>query len=452
VAKSTKRKAPARKASKKKTTTARKKTTKKRTAKKRIPKSQDILVSVFTPTDSIEHLQECYDSLCAQVYKNWEWILVPNGSLDKPSRIPAVIRRDSRVKVVYFPVDSTPGGNIGSLKKFATYQCRGQLYVELDHDDILTTDALFEIVKAYKKTGAGFLYSNFVSFREDHSSITYTEGNGWESYPVVFGGKQYLATRAFPPTADSIHRLYSTPNHVRAWSAEAYNSVGGHDPEYDVCDDFDIITRMYTEQIDFHHIDKCLYLYRQWDGSRSMTSRNAEIQQVEARIAHERTHAVAKESSRRRDLLSIELSVHKQENTLLYSNVTALEDNSVGWLRADDVLQFIPGTSVKEWFNVVWHKLAPGGWLSVSVPSTDGRGAFQVPTYKSFWNINSFMYLLNRDTAAILGGGDYKATYHMARRWDGYKDDYQSKINNLHTNVDFIAVKDSRRIAGAPLR
>jgi hypothetical protein len=42
--------------------------------------------------------------------------------------------------------------------------------------------------------------------------------------------------------------------------------------------------------------------------------------------------------------------------------------------------------------NEIWRILKPGGIVDISVPSTDGRGAFQDPTHVSFWNINSFMY------------------------------------------------------------
>jgi len=429
-------KKPARKATEKRTPTSKKK---------------DLLVSVFTPTDNIVHLKECYESLRAQVYSNWEWVLVPNGALEKITDIPAVIRKDSRVKVTYFPIDAGADVSIGSLKKFAAYQCSGQLYVELDHDDILSTDALFEVVKAYKKTGAGFLYSNFASFREDGSSITYPEDNGWESYPVVLNGADFLASRAFPPTADSLHRIFTTPNHVRVWSKEAYNKVGGHDPKYCVCDDFDLVSRTYLAGVDFHHIDKCLYLYRQWSGSRSISLMNKEIQKVEGDIAHQRTHAIVNEDCRRRGLPVLVVANRASEGVSHYLDVKDLVDNSIGWVRAKDVLQYMAGEDVLSWINTVWEKLAPGGWLSLSVPSTDGRAAFQVPTYKSFWNSNSFLLFENADTAAPVGEKGYTACFHTARRWDEHPDAQHANSNMLYSNTDLIAIKDKRRIAGSPL-
>jgi SAM-dependent methyltransferase len=42
--------------------------------------------------------------------------------------------------------------------------------------------------------------------------------------------------------------------------------------------------------------------------------------------------------------------------------------------------------------NEIYRILRMGGDLHFVVPSTDGMGAFQDPTHKSFWNENSFLY------------------------------------------------------------
>jgi O-antigen biosynthesis protein len=42
--------------------------------------------------------------------------------------------------------------------------------------------------------------------------------------------------------------------------------------------------------------------------------------------------------------------------------------------------------------NEAYRVLAPGGFMFVEVPSTEGRGAYQDPTHVSFWNSNSFWY------------------------------------------------------------
>lgn len=42
--------------------------------------------------------------------------------------------------------------------------------------------------------------------------------------------------------------------------------------------------------------------------------------------------------------------------------------------------------------NECWRVLKMDGILDIVVPTTDGRGAFQDPDHKSFWNRNTFWY------------------------------------------------------------
>ncbi|WP_278258512.1 methyltransferase domain-containing protein [Nocardioides convexus] len=69
--------------------------------------------------------------------------------------------------------------------------------------------------------------------------------------------------------------------------------------------------------------------------------------------------------------------------------VLAYDDDSVGVLRATDVLQRIPDRG--RFFAECFRVLAPGGLLMTATPSTDGRGAFQDPTHVSYWNANRLL-------------------------------------------------------------
>ncbi|MBS9393563.1 MAG: class I SAM-dependent methyltransferase [Dolichospermum sp. LBC05a] len=65
-------------------------------------------------------------------------------------------------------------------------------------------------------------------------------------------------------------------------------------------------------------------------------------------------------------------------------------DNSVDFIKAHDIIEHLPDRI--HTMNEIWRILKPNVTVDISVPSTDGRGAFQDPTHVSFWNINSFMY------------------------------------------------------------
>jgi len=75
-------------------------------------------------------------------------------------------------------------------------------------------------------------------------------------------------------------------------------------------------------------------------------------------------------------------------------------DGTVGLIRAYDVIEHLRDSlhTMREMYCV----LAPGGYAVLSVPSTDGRGAFQDPTHVSFWNENSFLYYTDREWAKYI--------------------------------------------------
>jgi SAM-dependent methyltransferase len=88
-----------------------------------------------------------------------------------------------------------------------------------------------------------------------------------------------------------------------------------------------------------------------------------------------------------------------------------LDDSSVGLIVAEDVLQQL--RDPVHVMNEAHRVLAPGGFLLVRVPSTDGRGAFQNPRNVSFWNEHSFWYYTQAGYACELP--DFTGRFQVAR-------------------------------------
>jgi len=65
-------------------------------------------------------------------------------------------------------------------------------------------------------------------------------------------------------------------------------------------------------------------------------------------------------------------------------------DSSVDSIRADDIVEHLPDKI--HTMNEAWRVLKPGGRIMITVPTTDGRGAWQDPQHCSYWNRNSFFY------------------------------------------------------------
>ena len=79
-------------------------------------------------------------------------------------------------------------------------------------------------------------------------------------------------------------------------------------------------------------------------------------------------------------------------------------DNSVDRVRAHDILEHVALGKTVPLIEEIYRVLRPGGVFEHYTPSTDGRGAFQDPDHRSFWNINSWLYFMDdkyRDLCGI---------------------------------------------------
>ena len=209
------------------------------------------LVTVFTPAYRTgERINRPFLSLKQQTYANWEWIIVDDSDDDGETfeRLSDLAREDHRVQV-FKPWEHS--GTIGKLKNWACSLGKGPILVELDHDDELTDYALDTVVKGFKQfPEAGFLYTDCAEIYEDRTNSTYRQGwaFGYGSYAdVEYRGKLYKSESAGNINAKTIRHIISTPNHIRAWRKSFYESIGGHNKELHVADDYEIMVRTFLK-------------------------------------------------------------------------------------------------------------------------------------------------------------------------------------------------------------
>lgn len=65
-------------------------------------------------------------------------------------------------------------------------------------------------------------------------------------------------------------------------------------------------------------------------------------------------------------------------------------DDSVDEILAKDFFEHLP--DIINAMNQCWRMLKAGGTLTLIVPTTNGPGAWQDPTHRSFWNQNTLKY------------------------------------------------------------
>jgi glycosyltransferase involved in cell wall biosynthesis len=243
------------------------------------------MISVVTCTYNTpaDVLARTWASLKAQTYTDWEWV-VYDDSTDRTvySQLYGFCA-DERYRVRIYRGHVQSGGNIGKVKHDAFMLGYGDVLVELDHDDELTSDAL-QIVSEAWQAGARFMFSDWCEILPDGQSGRYPDGwafgygdHYWDEEHSVWAMKAPKINRT------TINHIVSAPNHLRAWDAGLYRKLNGHSTEYPIADDYELVVRTALET-DLIHLPKMLY--KQHIGSHTaQRQRNDLIQQLVAQIS-----------------------------------------------------------------------------------------------------------------------------------------------------------------------
>ena len=378
--------------------------------------------SIISPSHkNTPYLQELYESLCAQTYENWEWVLWLNGKF-KRSKLSPEIENDERVKI-YECKEKNP--NVGFHKNRAFHLGSGDVVVEVDHDDMITPDCLEELNKAYQDESVGFVFSEVAMY--DDNFVPYNERHGWSYYFYKFRGKNLYVMNSWRPTSHSLAYIWYAPDHVRSWRKSVYEEIGGHNVDLSICDDHELMIRTYLKT-KMYHVKKPLYIYRVY-GENTWLQRNADIQTKTVDLCKQYAYQLAEKDADDRGLLKVDIGggLYPRKGYLTVDQEGAditcdlnegipLPDNSVGVINASHVLEHLrdPIKSMREIHRVLAH----GGWAMIEVPSTDGRGAFQDPTHVSYWNEHSFWYYTNRDKAYFIRNNDIRFQTYRLETWE----------------------------------
>lgn len=100
-------------------------------------------------------------------------------------------------------------------------------------------------------------------------------------------------------------------------------------------------------------------------------------------------------------------------------------DGTVDEIRAKDFFEHLP--DIIDTMNQCWRVLKHGGLLTIIVPTTNGPGAWQDPTHRSWWNANTFKYFEDgspyRDSFAGRNGIIARFRIVKIRTWESAQGD-----------------------------
>ena len=128
------------------------------------------LISIFTPAYNRAHLlTQLYNSLTAQKYYNFEWIIVDDGSTDTTSEVVQAFIAENKIPITYFK--KANGGKHLAINK-GVELAKGDLFFIVDSDDYLVAEATELITEYYPAISKAENVAG-VSFRRGYDANTY---------------------------------------------------------------------------------------------------------------------------------------------------------------------------------------------------------------------------------------------------------------------------------------
>lgn len=204
------------------------------------------LISVVVPTYNtpINLLDEVIESLQSQIYENWELCICDDQSPNKEvwERLQYHANLDKRIKIVR----STDNLHIAGATNLAITLATGEYVGFLDHDDILTIDALYEVVNRINETNADLIYSDEDKLEMDGTYSDPFFKPDWS--PDYLLSTNYIC-------------------HFAVYKKSIGDRLGWINRGYDGAQDYDFVLRFTEQAKSIEHIPKILYHWRKIPGS-----------------------------------------------------------------------------------------------------------------------------------------------------------------------------------------
>lgn len=204
-----------------------------------------VVMPVYNPTQSC--LEEAIASVVAQVYPHWELCIADDAST--ATYVQEVLQRyaqqDKRIKVMR----RSKNGHISRASNSALELVSADFVALMDHDDVLTEDALYWVAKTIREhPDVQLIYS-------DEDKLT-DQGQRYGAYFKPDWNPELLMSHNFIC-------------HLGVYRTARVRKLGGFNPEFDGAQDYDLALRYVVSLKDneIKHIPRILYHWRATPGS-----------------------------------------------------------------------------------------------------------------------------------------------------------------------------------------
>lgn len=208
-----------------------------------------IVMPVYNPDD--RYFRQTLNSIKNQSYENWQLCIGDAGNNKKNKILEEVFGNDDRVKYLDIPVNYGISGNSNKALELAT----GEYIGLMDHDDILTSDALFMVVS---KINEGY-------------DIVYTDEDKTDE-----NLNRYFSVYRKPDFNLNLFLSNNYMCHFTVISKKIISEAGNFRSEYDGAQDYDLFLRCIEKTDRIGHVNKVLYHWRTVGSSTSGNPFNKE--------------------------------------------------------------------------------------------------------------------------------------------------------------------------------
>lgn len=132
------------------------------------------LISIIVPVYKVEkYLKKCVESILAQTYKNFELILIDDGSPDNcPDLCDEFAQHDSRITVIH-----KKNGGLSEARNAGLDIARGEYIGFVDSDDYISPNMYELLLNKIVLTKADMAVCNYKYVNEQYQSIEYRNNN-----------------------------------------------------------------------------------------------------------------------------------------------------------------------------------------------------------------------------------------------------------------------------------
>lgn len=154
------------------------------------------MISVVVPVYNVErYLPRCMASLLAQTWRNFEVVLVDDGSRDSSGQLcDEYAAKDERVRVLH-----QPNQGVSAARQNGLYEARGEYIAFLDGDDWVQPDYLERLIEAAQRDQADIICCDFHNYGTDgqqtsdtHKPVPEQTVYGREAIRELFFSWNYL--------------------------------------------------------------------------------------------------------------------------------------------------------------------------------------------------------------------------------------------------------------------